>query len=96
MTNTAARLHRRLTDALQSTHLELQDDSHQHAGHPHPQSHGGDHLSLIVVSAQFEGQSLVARHRAVYAAAGELLQQEIHSLSMKTLTPEEWEQADRQ
>ena len=96
MTDTAARLHRRLTAALQPTHLELQDDSQRHAGHPHPQSHGGDHISLIVVSAQFEGQSLVARHRAVYAAAGELLKQEIHSLSMKTLTPEEWEQANQQ
>ena len=50
----------------------------------------GQHFQAIIVSAAFEGRSRVQRHQLVYAALGERMREEIHALSMKTLTPEEW------
>jgi len=54
---------------------------------------GGDgrHWSATIVSAEFEGKRLIARHQRVYATLGQRLQtDEVHALSMKTLTPAEW------
>ena len=51
---------------------------------------GGQHFQALVVSAQFTGKSRVQRHQLVYAALGERKREEIHALSMRTLTPEEW------
>jgi acid stress-induced BolA-like protein IbaG/YrbA len=50
----------------------------------------GQHFQAIVVSAAFEGRSRVQRHQMVYAALGDRMREEIHALSMKTLTTEEW------
>ena len=50
----------------------------------------GQHFQALVVSAQFAGRSRVQRHQLVYAALGERMREEIHALSMKTLTPEEY------
>ena len=50
----------------------------------------GQHFQALVVSAAFEGKSRVQRHQLVYGALGERMREEIHALSMKTLTPEEW------
>ena len=50
----------------------------------------GQHFQALVVSAQFAGRSRVQRHQLVYAALGERMREEIHALSMRTLTPEEW------
>jgi len=50
----------------------------------------GQHFQALVVSAQFAGRSRVQRHQLVYAALGERMREEIHALSMKTLTPEEF------
>jgi len=52
---------------------------------------GGDghHFEALVVSPAFRGLSRVARHRLVYAAMGERMREEVHALSMTTLTPEE-------
>ena len=52
----------------------------------------GQHFQAVVVSAQFAGRSRVQRHQLVYAALGERMREEIHALSMQTLTPEEWKQ----
>jgi len=49
----------------------------------------GQHFQALVVSRAFEGKSRVQRHQLVYAALGERMREEIHALSMKTLTPEE-------
>jgi acid stress-induced BolA-like protein IbaG/YrbA len=49
----------------------------------------GHHFEALVVSAAFQGLSRIARHRLVYATLGERMREEIHALSMKTLTPEE-------
>jgi acid stress-induced BolA-like protein IbaG/YrbA len=50
----------------------------------------GQHFQAVVVSAAFAGKSRVQRHQLVYAALGERMREEIHALSMRTLTPEEW------
>jgi len=50
----------------------------------------GQHFQALVVSAAFAGKSRVQRHQLVYAALGERMRGEIHALSMRTLTPEEW------
>lgn len=49
----------------------------------------GQHFQALVVSAAFAGKSRVQRHQLVYAAMGERMREEVHALSMKTLTPEE-------
>ena len=50
----------------------------------------GQHFEALVVSPAFEGKSRVQRHQLVYAALGDRMREEIHALSMRTLTPEEW------
>ena len=50
----------------------------------------GQHFEALIVCAAFAGKSRVQRHQAVYAALGGRMREEIHALSMKTLTPEEW------
>jgi BolA protein len=66
----------------------LDDDSAAHAGHAGARS-GGGHFNLTIVSPQFRDLGTLARHRLVYAAMGELMQHEIHALSITALTPEE-------
>lgn len=53
---------------------------------------GGDHYRVIVVAAEFVGQSPVDRHRMVYAPFKDVLGGELHALSLETRTPGEWEQ----
>jgi acid stress-induced BolA-like protein IbaG/YrbA len=50
----------------------------------------GAHFEAIIVSNEFEGLRLIARHQKVYAALGERMKAEIHALSMRTLTPDEY------
>ncbi len=50
----------------------------------------GHHFEAIIVSAEFRGKSKVQQHQVVYRALGDRMKAEIHALSMKTLTPEEW------
>lgn len=50
----------------------------------------GQHFEAVIVSSVFEGQGTLKRHQAVYAALGDRMKSEIHALSMKTLSPEEW------
>jgi acid stress-induced BolA-like protein IbaG/YrbA len=63
---------------LDCTHIEVAGD--------------GQHFTAIIVSTLFEGKSRIARHRLVNAALGARMDAEIHALSMKTLTPEEFKQ----
>ena len=50
----------------------------------------GQHFQALVVSSKFLGKSRVQRHQMVYAALGDRMREEIHALSMQTLTPEEF------
>ncbi len=53
----------------------------------------GSHFEAVIVSAEFAGKRLIARHQIVNRALGSQMGNEIHALSMKTLTPEEWRNA---
>jgi acid stress-induced BolA-like protein IbaG/YrbA len=50
----------------------------------------GQHFQALIVSTQFAGKNRVQRHQLVYQALGDRMREEIHALSMRTLTPEEW------
>jgi BolA protein len=77
-----------LTNALAPLELVVEDESHRHAGHAGARD-GRGHFRVRVVSAAFRGQAPLARHRAVYAALGELMQTDIHALAIDARTPEE-------
>lgn len=79
----AARLAR-----LAPLHLDIRDDSALHAGHAG--ARGGGHYSVTLVSAAFDGQSRVNRHRMVFEAAGDLMTHGIHALAVCARTPAEW------
>lgn len=76
-----------LTGAFSPHRLDIVDDSHKHAGHAG--ARGGGHFTVHIIAEQFEGKSMLERHRMVYAALAELMQAEIHALSIKAHTPEE-------
>jgi BolA family transcriptional regulator, general stress-responsive regulator len=84
----AASIHERLA-ALDPLHVDLVDESSQHAGHAGWTSGGGTHWRLTIVSPRFAGQPTVARHRMVYQALGELMQNPIHALAITARAPEE-------
>lgn len=50
----------------------------------------GQHFEAIIVSNEFAGKSRVQQHQIVYRALGDRMKSEIHALSMKTFTPEQW------
>jgi acid stress-induced BolA-like protein IbaG/YrbA len=66
-----------ILEGLNCTHISLEGD--------------GQHFFATIVSSEFEGLRPIARHQKVYAALGERMKEEIHALSFKTLTPEEFE-----
>jgi BolA protein len=78
----------RLEQAFEPQWLELADDSHRHAGHAGA-ADGRGHFRVRLVSSRFVGLSALARHRAVYAALGELMQTDIHALAIQALAPGE-------
>ena len=75
--------------ALEPVTLDLVDESSQHAGHAGWKPGGGTHWRLTIVSPRFAGQPTVARHRMVYQALGELMQNPIHALAITARAPEE-------
>lgn len=75
-----------LTAAFAPTELDVVDDSHHHIGHAGAtQGHG--HFSVRIVGAAFSGMTPIARHRAVYAALGDLMRTDIHALSISAAVP---------
>ena len=61
---------------MQCEHVEVSGDGH--------------HFEAVIVSAAFKGKRKVQQHQIVYQALGDRMREEIHALSMQTLTPEEW------
>lgn len=55
----------------------------------------GEHFEAIIVSTAFTGKNRVQQHQLVYRALGDRMKAEIHALSMKTYTPEQWAEAGR-
>ena len=75
MLPTPERIKDYIAHGLECTHLEVDGD--------------GQHFTALIVSPAFAGKRLIQRHQLVYAALGDRMREEIHALSMKTLTPEE-------
>lgn len=84
----ADRLAEDLRTALAAEHVEVQDESAHHRGHAGALE--GGHFDAVIVSSHFEGLGPVERHRAVYAALGDLSARRVHALALKTYTPDEW------
>ncbi|MDO4905764.1 MAG: BolA family protein [Lautropia sp.] len=68
-----------IAEGLACSHLEVVGD--------------GRHFDALIVSDAFEGKRLVARHQLVYGVLGDRMKDEIHALSIKALTPAEWQAA---
>jgi acid stress-induced BolA-like protein IbaG/YrbA len=65
-----------IQDSLPCDHVEVVGD--------------GQHFEAVIVSPEFRGKSRVQQHQAVYRALGDRMREEIHALSMRTMTPEDW------
>ncbi len=81
--------------ALSPEALEVTDDSAAHAGHAGAAPGGNTHWSIAVVAQAFAGKPTVARHRMIYAALGDLMNNPIHALQIRALTPDEAHSAPR-
>lgn len=81
-------MQRLLEEAFNPEALEILDESHKHAGHAGAKS-GKGHFDVMIVSDAFAGQGLLQRHRMVYEALGDMMQTDIHALSISAHTPDE-------
>ncbi|MFP5306533.1 MAG: BolA family protein [Gammaproteobacteria bacterium] len=81
-----------LQQAFAPDALQIEDQSHLHAGHAGAAT-GKGHFRVDIVAAAFEGMTPLQRHRAVYAALDELMQTDIHALSVGARTPAEADRA---
>lgn len=72
----------RLNDDFSPRELTVNDDSHKHAGHPGAKL-GLGHFSIIIASEKLSIMPTLAAHRAIYQALGNLMQTDIHALSIK-------------
>ncbi|HEY5971449.1 MAG TPA: BolA family protein [Pseudoxanthomonas sp.] len=88
--NRVERIRAALEASFAPSLLMVNDDSHLHAGHAGARD-GRGHYSVRIVSATFAGKPPLARHRAVYAALGEMMTTDIHALQIQATTPEEAE-----
>jgi BolA family transcriptional regulator, general stress-responsive regulator len=86
--NVAAEIRERLA-VLAPLSIELIDESEQHRGHAGYREGGATHWRLAIVSPRFAGQTVVARHRMVYEALGNLMQNPIHALAITARAPDE-------
>lgn len=79
-------LRQQLESSFHPLELDIQDDGIQHIGHAHE---GNGHYSVRIVAPAFATHTLLQRHRMIYAALDNLLQTDIHALSIKALAPGE-------
>lgn len=81
-----ARMRALLEAAFAPELLHVIDDSHKHVGHAGARD-GRGHFSVEIVSDAFAGMTMLARHRAIYSALGEMMTTDIHALSIKAGVP---------
>ena len=74
--------------ALEPESLEVEDDSQKHIGHEGAKG-GLGHFNVSIVSEKFNGMNMLARHRAVYAALGDMMQTDIHALAIDAVASDE-------
>ena len=82
------RIEEKLRAAFSPVEIEVIDDSESHRGHAGWREGGETHFHVRMVSRQFEGQSRVARQRAVNQCLAEELRGSVHALSMSLSAPE--------
>ena len=87
------KIEQKLNNNLDLLHFEVKDFTGRHLNHE--QHDGGFHLEAVIVSEDFINKSLIERHKMIYTALDNLLKHEIHAFSMKTLTPDEWENKNK-
>ena len=78
----------RIREHLSAESVEIEDQSHLHAGHAGAAG-GGGHYEVTIVASCFKGLNTLARHRLVYEAVGDLMKKEIHALSIQAYSAEE-------
>ena len=76
MATTPEQLKSYIESGMQCDHVDVKGDGH--------------HFEAVIVSALFRGKNKVQQHQVVYKALGDRMREEIHALSMQTLTPEDW------
>lgn len=82
----AALIRARLEQRFAPLELEVRDDGAAHVGHA---NEGRGHFSVRIVAPAFAGHGRLERHRMIYAALGEMMQQDIHALSISAQSPDE-------
>lgn len=87
-TNLKSLIENLLLKEFSPSQLQIEDESWQHGGGPHAQSH----FKIVIVSERFEGIKLLNRHRQIQSTLADVITQ-IRALSLHTLTPSEWESA---
>ena len=86
--NSVHEIKSRLTKTIAIDHLTIMDDTGRHLRHQHYD--GGGHFQITIVSIDFEGVSLLDRHKIVYQALDGMVKKEIHALGLKTIATSEW------
>ncbi len=86
----AEHIQTKLIDCFEAVHVEVEDESHLHAGHAGARE-GKGHFRVVVVSEKFSDCSRVQAQRLIFAALAEEMKSDIHALTMQTYTPEEWQ-----
>ena len=84
---------KKISDEVSVDYIDVYDYTAQHENHA--TFEGNYHLSMTLVSPDFESMSLIERHQLVYKALDEFMHGEIHALTMKTLTPEEYKNSQK-
>jgi BolA protein len=91
--STAHQIEAALTAAFAPIHLEIEDDSARHAGHAGAAG-GGGHFNVTLVSAAFDGRSMLEQHRMVNAALNEFIGGSVHALGLRTVPAADWSQGE--
>ncbi|MBW2240620.1 MAG: BolA family transcriptional regulator [Deltaproteobacteria bacterium] len=91
MSDRSEKLEAALQERLNAVHVEVEDESHLHAGHAGARE-GGGHFRALIVSERFEGLTRVQAQRAVFDAVATEMNEWIHALSLRTLTPSQWDE----
>ena len=79
-------IEQKLSNSLTPSHLEVINESHMHNVPPGSESH----FKVVIVTDMFDGISRVRRHQQVNGVLAKELKEDIHALSMQTMTPDEW------
>ncbi len=87
MTDRVEEIQRRLNAAFDPEYLTIEDQSHLHAGHAGAAT-GKGHFHVVICAEAFRGCSKIEQHRAIYAALGELMHNDIHALSIDARVPD--------